>query len=52
MYSALTNKRVYRHEKYIPEEAYEIIKNDCNKNKLDKDVVAALHKAIMDKEEN
>lgn len=52
MYSALTNKRVYRHEKYTPEEAYEIIKNDCNKNKLDKDVVAALHKAIMDKEEN
>lgn len=46
MYCALTSKRSYRRDSFTPEEAYEIIYNDCNKNKLDKEVVLALRKAL------
>jgi HD-GYP domain len=48
MYCALTNSRSYRKNSFSSEEAYEIIKNDCNKNKLDKDVVSALRKSLDD----
>jgi HD-GYP domain-containing protein (c-di-GMP phosphodiesterase class II) len=52
MYCALTSNRTYRKNSFSPEEAYEIIRNDCNKNKLDKDVVLALRKALNEERFN
>ena len=46
MYCALVSKRSYRRNSFTSEEAYEIIYNDCNKNKLNKEVVLALRKAL------